>query len=644
MKKVYLLGMQREQEMLLSQLQELGNFEVAEIKEAESTWQAWMTEQPTSTKLQQLEEAEKQISFALNLLAEHVTTKKPFLAPQPQIAEADFLAVLGDKANIIELAEKIKLLEQKRLDFGSNNLRLQAAINSLKPWISLDAPAELIRDSKRTKILLGSVSELLAADFVQDAAEIGAYLERIGEAKTENYYFIIFHRQMEEALQAIMKNYNFSKFSLQQETGTVAELTNKLGAEIAQNLQEQAAMQEEITAYTASISDLQVVFDGLQLELAKERAAVKGLYSAETFVLYGWVPEPAAEQLVQILHEKTKNIYLELSDPDEGENYPVAMHNNWFVKPYEMVTDLYSTPAPGIIDPNPPMAPFHFIFFGMMMGDFCYGVIMSVLSYVVLKRTRPKEGTMKKLLTMMFYGGFSTAFWGILFGGYFGDAGAKIFGLKPLLLDPLTQPIPMLALCFGLGLIHIFTSMAVKSYLQIKDGDLMSAVTDQGSWYLIVIGLLCLAVPAISPTAPPVIATIGKYMALFGVAWLIIFKGRATKNIIGRFFGGVLGLYDITAYMSDLLSYSRLFALGLATGVIGMVINSIAMMVSGGLGWIITILVLLGGHIFNIAINLLGAFVHASRLQYIEFYGRFFESGGFSFAPLKKDTKYYDVI
>ena len=251
---------------------------------------------------------------------------------------------------------------------------------------------------------------------------------------------------------------------------------------------------------------------------------------------------------------------------------------------------------------------------------------------------------MKKLLTLMFYGGFSTAIWGILFGSYFGDAGAKLFGLKPLLLDPLTQPIPMLALCFGLGIIHIFTSMAVKSYMQIKDGDILGALTDQGSWYLIVIGLVLLAAPGISPVVPATFAVIGQVMALFGVIWLVLFKGRANKNVVGRFFGGLVGLYGVTGYLSDILSYSRLFALGLATGVIAMVINAIAMMVSGGIGWAVTIAVLIGGHIFNIAINVLGAFVHTSRLQYIEYYGRFFEGGGVSFAPLKKETKYLNVI
>ena len=290
---------------------------------------------------------------------------------------------------------------------------------------------------------------------------------------------------------------------------------------------------------------------------------------------------------------------------------------------------MYSRPQAGSIDPDFLMAPFHFIFFGMMLSDAGYGLVLTIGLLIAMKLAKP-QGFAGKLGMVILFGSISTVIWGALFGGWFG------LELHPLLFVPMKEPLKMLALCFGLGILHLVCGMLLKAYMLIRDGDIFGAFCDEISWLIMFAGFFCMAVVP-GPT--------GKYLAIAGAAIIVLTGGRAKEGIVGKLMGGLLSLYNISGYMSDLLSYSRIFALGLATGVIAMVINTIAQMLleAGPVGTIVAVLVLLGGHLFNIIINVLGAFVHSSRLQYIEFFGKFYEAGGKAFVPLAIRTKYMNV-
>ena len=206
----------------------------------------------------------------------------------------------------------------------------------------------------------------------------------------------------------------------------------------------------------------------------------------------------------------------------------------------------------------------------------------------------------------------------------------------PLWFVPLNEPLKMLILCYVLGALHILSGMLFKIYLLARDGDWAGVVFDELSWLIMFAGFLCMAF---------VSGPIGKYLAITGAAIIVLFGGRSKKGIINRLLSGLFTLYSISGYLSDILSYSRIFALGLATGVIAMVINTIAklLMTMGPVGMVAAVIVVFAGHSFNIVINILGAFVHSSRLQYIEFFGKFYESGGRTFLPLALRTKYTDI-
>jgi len=327
--------------------------------------------------------------------------------------------------------------------------------------------------------------------------------------------------------------------------------------------------------------------------------------------------------------KKVTDFYiLTLEDPSEEEEIPVLLDNPAIVKPVEMITEQYSLPNPRSLDPNRVMAPFFIMFFGMMVSDAAYGIILSALTAYALYKFKPTGGA-KQLFQLLCLGGLATLFWGALFGGWVGG----LIPIKPIWFNPTDEPLKMLLFCLAVGVVHLYVGMGLQAYKSIKAGNIKDAIYDQGFWYLFLTGLMLLAV------AP----SVGKYMAIIGAIGLVLTQGRDNKNIIKRLLSGILSLYNVTSFLGDVLSYSRLLALGLATGVIGTVINEMSLMLSGNIiGIIFMIIFMVVGHTFNIAINVLGAYVHSSRLQYVEFFGKFFEGDGKPYAPFSIKTKYIE--
>lgn len=268
--------------------------------------------------------------------------------------------------------------------------------------------------------------------------------------------------------------------------------------------------------------------------------------------------------------------------------------------------------------------------------------------------------SMSKSLRMFMYCGISTLVWGILFGGYFGDVVDVVSGvffghevsIPALWFIPLNDPMRLLIFSMLLGMIHLFTGLGIKGYMCIRDKRYLDFFCDVVLWYLLLIGLILMLLPSslfysisqMTIVFPPALQTLSKGLAIIGAVGILLMSGRSSKNPGLRIALGAYDLYNITGWLSDVLSYSRLLALGLATGVIASVVNQMGSMAGKGIfGAIVFIIVFIIGHVFNLAINLLGAYVHTNRLQYVEFFGKFYEGGGREFHPLRADTKYVDI-
>lgn len=550
--------------------------------------------------------------------------KNPLFPQKEQVSYPDFLKETGEGKRLTEqldtTASKIASLESE-----AAALRIQA--ESLQPWLQLDIPLEQLSFTETTHCHVGFLPEKELPAFQQGMARLLADWKTYGDGQDGRALVILAYNRDEEAVKHLLKEHDFSEAVLPKRSGTAVQVQQELLQEAKEREDKIARLQQETKDTLPQKQQVELYYD--QLSTTHERLQNGGVETVSAFKVQGWVRKDRAQRVEKVVQSVTDAYQLTFADPAEGEIPPTVLENGKLVEPYESVVELYSLPKAGSIDPDLIMAPFHFIFFGMMLSDAGYGLVLTVMLYFALKKFKP-TGFARQLALVIFFGSISTVLWGAMFGGWFG------LEWKPLLFVPMKEPLKMLALCFGLGAIHLVAGMLVKVYMLLRDGDVMGAVCDQISWLIMFLGFFLMAL---------VPGPIGKYLAWLGAGIIILFGGREKKGIVSRLLGGLLTLYNISGYLSDLLSYSRIFALGLATGVIAMVINTVAQMLwsAGPVGIVAAILVLLVGHYFNIIINVLGAFVHSSRLQYIEFFGKFYEAGGRAFLPLALRTKFTDI-
>ena len=592
-------------------------------------------------------EAEAQLSkleFTLELFNRYKPLKRGIFDVKPQVEARELLETLDSRDEILKIADQCRSLEEELSELALRENRLYSTIGQMEPWMSLDIPLDRIEDTLTTRVIAGTVDRGAVhrfLDAIDALAEEPIFVQELGETREDTCFFIVYHKSLEGDVQSILNEFAFNRTSFGGFSGTAQRIVAGSREELREISRSRDDIVGEIIEFTDLRPQLELLYDALLIELDRYRAIQNLEKTHSTFVLKGWVPAEQSDEFVTTLGKEFKDIYIKLQDPDPDEDFPVALDNPPLVSPFEMVTNLYSTPNPRELDPNAAMAPFFAVFFGIMMGDAGYGLIMALGTYWFLRKMKPKDNT-KKLVSVIFIGSIFTFIWGAIFGGWFGNAG-ELLGIPPLWFNPSAEPIKMLVFCFAMGVLHIFAGIGVNAYVNIRKGRILDAIFDQGLWYVFYIGLILWLAGGMAGL-DPTFSQVGKIMTIVGAVGLVLTQGRDKDNIFAKFFSGLLSLYDVTGFLSDVLSYSRLFALALTTGVIGTVINQLGIMAGKSwYGWILAAAVLIGGHVFNIAINVLGAFVHTSRLQYIEFYGKFYQGGGRLFKPLGMRTKYRDI-
>lgn len=482
--------------------------------------------------------------------------------------------------------------------------------------------------------------------FLEEIKKVPFFYKEISRTKSELIIFCAYLKRDREKAEEILKKYGFASPDFSLKGKTPKEEINWLKSERERLDKEIKIQKEQIIKLSKGLSGMELLYDVLTLKKERYSAFLSSETTEKVFVLTGYVLRSRLEEFKECI--TGMGAVFEEILPEDGEVLPVAFSNNSFASPVEEVTASYSMPGEGDIDPNPIMAVFYYWFFGMMFSDAGYGLLMmavcGALGFLdILKRSR------RSIFKMFFWCGLSTTLWGIAYGSFFGDligTVSKVFGngnteFSPVLIDPVNQALELLIISVAFGLVHILTALLIKFRLIWKTGDKSRAVYDVGSWILVLSGGAVFAVGA--ATGASIIKKAGIFGMILGAGILVIMSGRDKKSPIKRFFSGILSLYDVTGYVGDILSYSRLMALGLATGVIASVVNVLASL--GGnspLGVAVFILVSVFGHTLNFAINMLGAYVHTNRLQYVEFYQKFYAGGGKRFRPLSMDTEYYD--
>lgn len=543
--------------------------------------------------------------------------------------------------NICELSSKSALLD-------TECAKLQTSADTLKPWLNMELPRNF-KGTKLTSAFIGSFSGTVNLDELEaefSEANIPVSAETVFSSKEQTGAVILCEKIHSDEVLRRLRDMGFAR-SISESPLTPAEETERLNSQIIENKEKIKDFQNKIISFSAQRSNIEFLIDFLTMRRDKYEAISKLAVSQSTVIISGYIPQKYVDGLVKEF-EKKYVCAISVSEPEANEDVPVLLENGPFSTPVEGITEMYAMPNSQDVDPNPAMAFFYYLFFGMMLSDAGYGLMMVIGTTFALKKFTV-EGSLKRSLTMFKYCGISTLFWGALFGSWFGDLpqviASNFFGREivttAIWFEPLNDPIKLLLFSFALGIVHLFAGLAVNLKKQWDAGKKFDGLCDVVPVYLTVIGIAP-AAASILTTVPAIYITIGKYFAIVGVILVVLTSGRSGKNIFMRFFGGLYGLYNTaTGYLSDILSYSRLLALGLATGSIASVINLIATMPSSTVLKAVCLIVIgIVGHTANMGINLLGAYVHADRLQFVEFFSKFYEGGGRPFKPLNANTKY----
>jgi len=643
MDKISLIGLQRDRNEIIDSLMRMGVVQIEDIDadNSENGLSDLITKSGDEEKVIQLDTQIEKIKAAIDYLSGFSTKKKGFFESKRVVDKNELNEIIKNESNLWDIVKNIDSLNEQLALLRSDENRLSNLIASLEPWENLRIPVE-VTSTKYTIVTQGVVpvtadTEALKNELAESAPQ--SYFERVNRDKDQSYISIIYHISCEAVVTEILKKYGFSKVSFSGLTGTPAANIANARRQIAEIKEKRNNIQKKIKEFAGSKGKLEVLHDYLEIQRDKVSVLSKMAKTDKTFILEGWLPSEKSSEVKSAISQNWECV-LEIRPSEEGEEHPILLRNNSLVRPFEIITEMYSLPNAREVDPNAVMAPFYFLFFGMMVSDAGYGLVIALATGIILKKFK-LQGMAHKMVSLLFFGGISTFIWGAMFGGWFGDVVSAVtsgkYTIPPIWFNPLDDPIRLLIWSFIFGALHIFAGMGIKAYMLIKDGKVLDVLFDIIPWYMVLIGLGMLA-------AGGIIAAIGKYMAIIGAGVLVLTQGRPEKNIIKRLFKGILSLYGVTGYLSDILSYSRLLALGLSTGVVATVINTMGTLFGFNIaGIIIFLVVFIIGTVFNIAINALGAYVHTSRLQYVEFFGKFYEGGGKGYEPFKIKTKYTNI-
>ncbi len=578
---------------------------------------------------------------ALDVLQKYAPQKKGLFAPRRTVSEAELMD-RGDIAAALDAAETISGHARTIGQLTASRGRLRGEILALRPWESYPLPLEL-RGTRTTAVLLGTLPTAvdldLAAGALAEAAE-AAQLTLLSEDREQKYLQLIVHRSQEQAALETMRTFGFSFSQLKDMTGTAAENIRRLEEQAAAEQRRSQQEADAIRAMGCETERLQLCVDRIRQQEARESVRERLLTGGAVIYLDGWVDRPNVSRLANLL--VGFDCAYELTDPAEEEypQVPVKLENNKLTRCMNVVTEMYSLPAYDGTDPNPLMFPFFVLFFGMMMADMAYGILMITAAWFVLRR-QPREGT-RNFMEGVLWCGVSTVAWGAVTGGFFGDFIPQLIKIirpestfqLPALFTPLDDTIAIMVGSLLLGAVQIVTGMTVSIINKIRAGDFVDALFDEITWWIILAGVGMLALGVGTVSGVPVALVVGLLMLVFGGTRQAKGFGKVTK-LVGLVYNGVTGFF------SDIMSYVRLMALMLSGSVIASVFNTLAATFGSIILFIIISMV---GNALNLALNLLGCYVHDLRLQCLEFFNRFYKEGGKPYRPLAIQTKYVDVM
>lgn len=649
MQRIQMVALHKDRKQILELLQRKG---IVEMKSVELVDQSYRMD--TSKQVAQFEKNANLAAQALEVLNENVPEQKSLFDSfngRKEISVTEYKSMIHDDDIVVRKCNAILSNSKAIADDKTQIQRLNQLMEGLSPWLELDIPMKY-KGTASTRAFIGYFPtqrerEDIMAEIAEKAPALQDFeLEVISSLRNQTCIVAICHKSIAEELETVLRTMNFTRPSdpTKHPPKIRMQRYQKEKEELEQDIEEK---KKAIADMSDDREGIKFAVDYFDMRKEKYEALNRLAMTKRAFILDGYIPKKYAEGLTDLL-TKQFDVGIETFPPSQEEDVPVLLQNNGFAEPVEPIVEMYALPTKNEIDPTAVMSFFYYILFGLMLSDAAYGILMILVSWFALKKFS-LESNMKKTMKMFLFCGVSTTIWGAVFGSWFGDVVSVVsttfFGgsaaIPPIWFSPLDDPMKMLMFSMAIGIIHIFFGLGCNFYTLWKAGKKKDAFYDVGFWYMLLGGLILFLLGSLL-ALPGFVSTIGVVAAVVGGVGIVLTGGRESKKIPIRLAKGLYSLYNVTGYLSDVLSYSRLLALGLATGVIASVINTMGAMVGKSVfGVIVFILVFLLGHTLNIAINLLGAYVHCNRLQFVEFFGKFYEGGGRAFSPLRPNTKYY---
>lgn len=662
MQRVSICALKKDRKSILEKLQSMGILEISQVADEDDAF----SRMDTMNARVSFEKKANIADQALDVLDGYAPESKSMFASlegKKLIGSSRFQSAVADKEKIMDTAADLiqtsKVIAEKKAAI----LKLENQIESLTPYLSLEVPMNY-SGTKKVAMFIGTMAaetqlQDVYSTLAEQLPEVEAVdIQIISSDQDAVYLAVLCMRKDASKVEEVLRSAGFARpAQLSEEVPAVK--TQELKESIQQLNNEIKEQEDKIKSCAEERERLRYISDYFRMRAEKYEVLGTLPQSQRTFVISGYTAKkfvPALEKAIGANYD----CVMDVEEVGEEEEVPTILQNNSFSRSWEGIVESYGLPKRGEFDPTTIMSFFYVFFFGMMLSDAAYGAIVAIACFVLLKKFPRMSPGMYQSIKLFMFCGISTVIWGILFGGYFGDivdvVSAKFFGttITPAALwfIPLNDPMKLLVYSLLFGVIHLFVGLGIKGYVCIKDKQYMDFFCDVVLWFCLVVGLILMLLPSslfasIAQTEivfPDAVNLMAKVLAIFGAVGIVLMSGRGTKNPGIRLALGAYDLYNITGWLSDVLSYSRLLALGLATGVIASVINQMGSMVPNNIfGIIAFIVIFIVGHALNLAINLLGAYVHTNRLQFVEFFGKFYEGGGKPFEPFCADTKYVDI-
>ena len=634
MKHLRLLGMESEREALLKAMQDMECVEISSIDGSEEALKSGFAK-PDDKALMSAQEASRAYRTALASLDRFAPEKKGMFRKRQGVSRAAFFSAESEE-NARTAAETINKDTRRLGEIESERTKNEALRATLAPWLTVDAP--LGGADGALAVFFGTAGLNVTDDALKALADSLDGLLTWQQASSDRslrYLLVMCHRSVRERALSALRDLGFSTVSFRGMTGTAKENDKALAENLAALEKERQEIEQRIAGLGGKREALLEASDRAAIALRREEAKSRLVGTDKVFLLEGWLPADRCAALEKALEPFTCAIETREPTEDEYPQVPVQLKNNKLTRPLNMVTEMYSLPAYGTLDPNPLMAPFFILFYGIMMADMGYGLLMMIASVIISKKYRPK-GTSGELFSLLGLCGISTFIMGALTGGFFGDfltqlvaivSPGTVFAL-PKLFDPLDDLTMILIGSMALGMVQIVTGMAISLIEKCKRKKFLDAFFEEITWWIVFIGIALLA--------------LGKGVAVLYVGCALVLLGPIVQGKgWGRLTGVFGSLYNhVTGYFGDILSYTRLMALMLAGSVIAQVFNMLAAMPGNVIAFIIISML---GNAMNFGLNLLGCYVHDLRLQCLEFFNKFYVDGGKPFRPMTLDTEYVDL-